>query len=110
MKLYSSEQLGRYFEHIGHKPRAGDVSLDCLAQLQMHHLARVPFESIALHYSKARLLSLDPEDLFIKIVERSRGGYCMEVNTFFATVLRTLGFSLISTGARVKGETEYRGW
>ena len=110
MRLYSSEQLDRYFEHIGHRPRAGDVSLDCLAKLQMHHLARVPFESITLHYSKGRSLSLDPEDLFIKIVERGRGGYCMEVNNFFATVLRSLGFPLISIGARVKGETEYDGW
>jgi arylamine N-acetyltransferase len=55
-------------------------------------------------------LSLDPEDLFRKIVENGRGGYCMEVSAFFGTVLRSLGFRLYSAGARVKGPSGYKGW
>ncbi|SRR5690348_13551406 len=110
MSVYSSDQLDRYLNHIGYAAQPGDVSLLWLAQLQKRQLARVPFESVTLHYSKFRLLSLDPEDLFTKIVERGRGGYCMELNTFFGTVLRSLGFRVFSAGARVKAEHGYGGW
>jgi len=56
-------------------------------------------------------LSLHPEALFHKVVNTSRGGYYMEVNTLFATVLRTLGFTLISVGGRVRGpKGGYKGW
>lgn len=60
------------------------------------------FENLQLHYSSHHSISLDPEHLYTKIVEKdNRGGYCMENNCFFGTVLRTLGFSLHSAGARV---------
>jgi arylamine N-acetyltransferase len=61
----------------------------------------VPFENLSLHYSQTHLLSLDPEDLFVKIVDRKRGGYCMENNAFFGAVLRSLGYDLINAGARI---------
>lgn len=113
VSTYTEAQLGRYFDHIGY-PRSvhshGGDALGFLAELQKRNLARVPFETISLHYSKHRLLSLDPEDLFEKIVTKSRGGYCMEVNTFFGTVLRSLGFTVTSVGARVNGPQGYKGW
>jgi hypothetical protein len=34
----------------------------------------------------------------------------MENNAFFATVLRSLGFNVFSTGGRVKPDQEYTGW
>jgi arylamine N-acetyltransferase len=114
MCTYTQEQLSRYLEYIGYRQDARQqVSSDplgCLTAIQRHHMARVPFESLSLHYSRYRLLSLDPEDLFNKIVGTGRGGYCMEVNTFFATILRTLGFTLFSVGGRVKGPNGYKGW
>lgn len=63
-------------------------------------------------------ISLDTEALFIKIVQRRMGGYCMENNTFFATILRSLGYELYTTGARVsfavgernKDPQGYSGW
>ncbi|KAI3396235.1 hypothetical protein diail_12379 [Diaporthe ilicicola] len=102
MATYSEEQLELYLQHINY-PRHNHPSdrLHLLTGLLRHHQARVPFDSIALHYSPTRLLSLDPEDLFQKIVTNSRGGYCMEVNRLFATVLRTLGFQLYSCAGRV---------
>ncbi|EHL03336.1 putative Arylamine N-acetyltransferase, pineal gland isozyme NAT-3 [Glarea lozoyensis 74030] len=41
--------------------------------------------------------------MYEKIVtaNRGRGGYCMQVNLFFATVMKSLGFELIATGGRV---------
>ena len=44
---------------------------------------------------------MDPEVLFEKIVGQGRGGEGMENNTFFGTVLRSLGFEVYAVGARV---------
>lgn len=124
MATYTKDQLARYFQRIGYSPTriapqddntttitTTADPLGLLTELQMHHMATVPFESLSLHYSKHRIISLDTEDLFQKIVENRRGGYCMEVNTFFATVLRSLGFTLISAGGRVKSPVlGYKGW
>lgn len=114
MATYTEAQLEQYFNHINYPRRDHHIhatnSIEFLTELQKHNLARIPFESVSLHYSKHRLLSLDPEDLFQKIVGNSRGGYCMEANAFFATVLRSLGFTLISAGGRVKSEHGFKGW
>ncbi|KAJ4288744.1 hypothetical protein N0V88_007278 [Collariella sp. IMI 366227] len=112
MATYTPSQLTQYFTHI-HLPsrppnRNSHQPLKFLTTLQAYHMARVPFESLSLHYSLHRLLSLSPGDLFTKIVSHGRGGYCMEVNTFFATVLRSLGFTLYSAGARVRGAEGYK--
>jgi Arylamine N-acetyltransferase len=117
MSIYTSAQISKYLEHIGFRhpdnvyQLAADNPLQLLTQLQLLHMARVPFESLSLHYSQSRLLSLDLEDLFDKIVNKGCGGYCMEVNAFFATVLRSLGFKLISVGGRVaRPDGTYKGW
>lgn len=116
MLTYTQDQLERYFRHIGYAPKDADAAaekddLGRLAMLQLRHMARVPFESLTLHYSKHHRLSLDLEDLFEKIVDKGRGGYCMEVNAFFGAVLRSLGYTVINVGGRVKaGDGEYKGW
>ena len=116
MLTYTQDQLDRYFRHIGYEPKHADGSqaqydLGTLTKLQRYHMARVPFESLTLHYSQHHRLSLDLEDLFEKIVGKGRGGYCMEVNAFFGAVLRSLGYTLINVGGRVKaGDKGYQGW
>lgn len=107
MATYTPKQLELYFEHLGIRmptcdTESADKTLETLTFIQQSHLARVPFDSVALHYSPTRILSLDPEDLFQKIVVNSRGGYCMEVNTLFGAVLRSMGYSVVSVGGRVK--------
>lgn len=105
---YSPEQVDRWLHHINHPTpssstlRSNGLSLQLLAHLQTLHIARVPFETSALHYSVHRTLSLDPDDLFCKIVEDSRGGYCMELNALFGAMLRGLGFTVLNCGAKVK--------
>jgi arylamine N-acetyltransferase len=100
----------------------GDGALELLSALQRHHLANVPFENLELHYSPTKVINTDHKLLFQKIVTQNtgRGGYCMENNLFFATLLRTLGFSVMSTGGRVNTavqpsgdigpEERYTGW
>ena len=91
----TEEQLYQYLKHINYpKEKHASEPLRLLEELQARQLSTVPFESTALHYSKHRLLSLDLDDLFQKIVIDGKGGYCMELNTFFGAVLRGLGFTL----------------
>jgi len=110
---YTPTQIETYLDHISfpkHKypqptPQTvkNKAGLEYLSALQRYHLATVPFENLSLHYSQEKTLSLENEDLYQKIVGRKRGGYCMENNQFFATVLRSLQFEAVSTGARVNG-------
>jgi arylamine N-acetyltransferase len=115
MTGYAPEQIQLYFRHIGlpvddYHSRINADPLGFLTTLMHRHLARIPFDSLALHYSPHRTLSLHPQALFHKLVVRGRGGYCMEVNTFFATVLRTLGYTLYSAGGRVSVAGVRSGW
>ncbi|KAF2460686.1 hypothetical protein BDY21DRAFT_280446 [Lineolata rhizophorae] len=123
---YTPAQLTRYFAHIAlpstHQhhstaslPPASALSL--LARLQRHQLAAVPFENLSLHYSRARRVSLAADDVLDKVlggpegdkVAARRGGYCMENNTLFGSVLRALGYSVYAVGGRVN-EAEERRW
>ncbi|KAK5658031.1 hypothetical protein OQA88_2586 [Cercophora sp. LCS_1] len=111
MATYTKEQLARYYEHIGFTPSEVPVDvtedelnlwkLKQLTQIQYRHMERVPFESLYLHYTRHRTLSLDPQDLYDKVVNKGRGGYCMEINQFFAVILRTAGFNIMTAGGRV---------
>jgi len=110
MATYTKDQIARYLSAISFNTAAhGETpSLAHLTALVRHQLAAVPFESLSLHYSRTHRLSLDPQDLYTKIVGTGRGGYCMEDNTFFGTVLRSLGYELISTGGRISSATAGR--
>ncbi|KAL8973801.1 MAG: hypothetical protein Q9197_001955 [Variospora fuerteventurae] len=107
---YTSSQLIAYLRSVSlpddfpHPPSASSApedSLRHLSTLQAHQLATYPFENLSLHYSPTHTVSLDLDVLYKKYVERRRGGYCMENNAFFGTVLRGLGWEVTSVGARV---------
>lgn len=76
-----------------------EVSATTLKGLHYAHVHNVPFENLDIHLGKA--LSLAPADLFAKIVTRNRGGYCYEVNSFFAMILGAIGFRVQCLLARV---------
>ena len=112
---YSKEQIHDYFDRIKlPKKFSGSLlvsnkayattkehGLPFLHALTRCHTCEVPFENLELHYSAHKTITLDPADLYTKIVTRRRGGRCMENNTFFATVLRSLGFEVRNCGGRV---------
>ncbi|EXJ82761.1 hypothetical protein A1O3_06576 [Capronia epimyces CBS 606.96] len=107
---YTTDQLAAYVACIAPDPTYTLATLEAeiqadpltaLASLQIRQLGFNPWGNVALHYSWHRTITLDPEALFHKIVERKLGGYCMENNAFFATVLRSLGYQSYVTGARV---------
>lgn len=118
MSSYTPSQISQYYDRINlpqkyrHEP--GNVStkiasntstgLDFLSALQRYNLAHVPFENLDLHYSSHHSISIDAQDIFNKIVVNAkggRGGYCMVNNALFANVLRGLGFTVTSHGARI---------
>ena len=112
-QTYSPAQIRQYYERIQfpasyHSISVSEIAnkhegLEFLALLQKHQLAYVPFENLELHYSSHHTITLDPERLFHKIVERNtgRGGYCMENSALFGAVLRSLGFNVVGIGAKV---------
>lgn len=92
-------------------------TLKFLTILHKHQLSTVPFENLALHYSTDHAISLDPEVLFEKIVTKKRGGYCMENNSFFGNMLRSVGFQTYCAGGRIRvpgddsnPKGDYLGW
>jgi arylamine N-acetyltransferase len=112
---YSTTELHEYFTRIElpknylDSPLLSNASyaetkehgLPFLEALTRYHTCNVPFENLELHYSAHKTISLDTADLYTKFVHRRRGGRCMENNTFFATVLRSLGFDVRNCGGRV---------
>ena len=76
-----------------------DISLATLKGLHFAHVHSVPFENLDIHLGKP--ISLTPADLFAKIVTHKRGGYCYEVNSFFAMALQAIGFQVECLLARV---------
>nr|CBL43271.1 TPA: arylamine N-acetyltransferase 1 [Alternaria brassicicola] len=118
---YSPDQITKYFDRLGlpeekRKYHVADLgptdALDYLALLQKLQLAAIPFENITLHYSAHHGVSVHPDELFSKIIDddNGRGGYCMENNRLFGTLLNSLGFVLYSGGGKVYGDDSWTGW
>ncbi|TPX12588.1 uncharacterized protein E0L32_000765 [Thyridium curvatum] len=114
---FSRDQLARYFDHInlptqyrdqligaGPGRHAAPLDIAALTALHTHQIAAIPYENLSLHYSRDKIISLDPQELYTKFVAngRNRGGYCMEGSLFFLHVLRSLGFHAFPTGVRIR--------
>ncbi len=118
---YSLAQLYAYFSLIALPPmfvsspiltepvlaRTSTHGLPLLSALMRHHMAAIPYENLALHYSShsntiPNDVMLDVQKIFSLFVEggMGRGGQCMQMNSMFGTVLRSLGFDVMSTAAR----------
>jgi N-hydroxyarylamine O-acetyltransferase len=89
--MLTHDQLSHYLDRIGvdggQPPTAAR-----LRELHEQHLRRVPFENLSIHLGEPIRLGL-PE-LFAKLVERRRGGFCYELNGLFGALLSTLGYDV----------------
>ncbi|MFQ5789871.1 MAG: arylamine N-acetyltransferase [Acidobacteriota bacterium] len=74
-------------------------TVESLKRLHLRHLQRVPFENLDIH--RGIPIILEEEHILSKIVERGRGGFCYELNTAFAWLLRKLGYSVRLLAAEV---------
>jgi N-hydroxyarylamine O-acetyltransferase len=93
-------QVAAYLARIGMADRP-DASPGSLRDLQVRHLHTVPFENLTIHLGDT--VSLSTADLFDKIVGRRRGGFCYELNGFFASLLTSLGYEVRLLGGGVYG-------
>lgn len=99
MKKLSAAELSAYFHRIGYTGDAAPTkeTLDTLIYL---HQCAVPFETLDSHDFHIEA-DLNPDALFDKIVTRRRGGYCLELNGLFYTLLCTIGFDVRPCMCRV---------
>ncbi len=94
----TSIDVGAYLERIEYK-EAVNPTIETLHRLIEAHVTHIPFENIDVMLG--RDISLDLPDLQDKIIYRSRGGYCFEINTLFAALLTEIGFEISLHGGRV---------
>ncbi len=87
-----------YLERINYHGSLAPTA-ETLRELQVAHLLAVPFENLSIHHKQP--IVLEDDALFIKIVERRRGGFCYEANGLFAALLRALGFDVAMLSAGV---------
>jgi N-hydroxyarylamine O-acetyltransferase len=94
--------IDAYLERIGY---SGELKPGSSARAGRHlaHATHIPFEN--LDVLLGRPIRLDPASLQAKLVAGGRGGYCFEHNLLFASVLRALGFPIITLAARVRYRT-----
>jgi arylamine N-acetyltransferase len=116
--IYTDRQVEAYLSRIAYTPatsgkslvedarqRVQSDALGTLSELQRLHLAAIPWGNSGLHYSQHHTISLHPDSLYEKIVERRLDGYCMESTGIFFIVLRSLGYLVYTTGGRVSHAT-----
>ncbi len=72
---------------------------EALRHLHAAHLERVPFENLSIALGEP--ISLEPEALAEKILDRRRGGFCYELNGLFAELLSAIGYGVTRLAARV---------
>jgi arylamine N-acetyltransferase len=90
--------LDTYLRRIGAaRPERADAA--GLRDLQLCHLRTVPFENLSIHLGEDIVLEEKP--LLAKVVEARRGGFCYELNSTFAALLRGLGFTVSLLQARL---------
>ena len=93
--------LKAYFGRIGYvgEPR---TDLATLHALHRAHLLAIPYENLDIQLG--RLVGLDAQAAFDKIVTRGRGGWCYEMNSLFAAVLEEIGFKVTRVAGAVMRE------
>lgn len=66
------------------------ANLEGLKRLQAQHMENMLFENLDIIVG--RKIALDTPHLFDKMILKKRGGYCFELNTLYAELLKSLGF------------------
>jgi len=91
------DNVNLYLERIGYSG-SKKPTVATLSNLQESHLLTIPYENFDILNNIP--LSLEVPDIFDKIVVRSRGGYCFELNALFGWLLEKLGYQVTNYFAR----------
>lgn len=94
----TEEQIDKYLARIGMQ-RPEKLDKQYLDKLVLAHQCSVVFENLDI-CAYDRPISLAIADLFDKIVNRGRGGYCFELNGLFVKLLQGLGYDAYSCACR----------
>ena len=98
------DKINRFLERIGMEGAQVSHTLAFLARLQEQFVLTVPYENIDILEGKP--ISLSSDDIYEKIVQNGRGGYCFELNALLHLMLAEMGFTVRSAFARyLRGET-----
>ena len=99
IKHFTPAQIDAYLERLEYH---GDcsVSKKTLDELIWLHQLHIPFETLDCHDFDLEI-SLDPDVIYDKIINRHRGGHCIETNRNFCRLLNSLGFDARPCLARV---------
>ncbi|SNZ03102.1 N-hydroxyarylamine O-acetyltransferase [Natronoarchaeum philippinense] len=105
-------ETDRYLRRIGVDPTTVErADRETLDRLQRAHVTTVPFETIAV--AGTPFGEHDPsgvsrayQDLYEKIVEDGRGGFCYELNGLFGWLLSELGYEPTRVAAMVLGDDD----
>ncbi len=97
-------EVQAYLARIGY---SGSMRRDIssLQALVRAHLHSIPFENFDIHMRVP--IVLEEQHLFDKIIHRRRGGFCYELNTLFAALLRALGYRVEFVSGRVWRQGRY---
>lgn len=99
-KTLTDDQVAAYLARIAVSGDA-EPTAATLRELQLQHLRTVPFENLSIHLDEP--ISLALTDLFAKVVEDRRGGFCYELNGLFAALLRAVGYHVQLFSCAVHG-------
>lgn len=83
-------ELQRYFARIDYTG-SPEPTLANLRQITWLHQLAIPFENLDIVLFR-KPISLANEDIFAKLVDRKRGGFCFEHNGLLGLVLRAMGY------------------
>ena len=70
----------KYLERINFDG-ATEPTLELLSALQKKHLLSIPFENLDIHYKTP--IKLNSANIFEKVINKKRGGFCYELNSLF---------------------------
>ena len=94
--------LTEYLRRIGFDATAR-ADLATLRELQRAHVHTVPFENIDVQLR--RPVTLNTEEMYAKVVEGRRGGWCYELNGLMGWALGEIGFEVMRVSAGVMRES-----
>ena len=83
------DKVKRYLERIEYSGGT-EPTLENLLALQKAHFTHVPYENLDIYYGHEFTLAV--EEVYDKIVNRRRGGYCFELNGLYGWLLKQLGY------------------
>lgn len=93
----STFSLDRYLDRIHFRGQA-KATLGTVIRLMRCQLMSIPFENLDVQAKK--IVSINPNDIVDKLVNRKRGGYCYEVNGLFSLALDALSIPHYFVAAR----------